>query len=284
MKEFLSHLFTPRESNNHRAKILHHTNLFLTIIFLLLASFLIQGIKGAFPSVLGIKADVSSEELLSLTNKERRNAGVNPLIFNEKLSEAAIKKAQDMFEYDYWAHNSPSGKTPWVFIKSSGYKYVYAGENLARGFSTAEDVIKAWMTSSAGHRENMLSSNYQDVGFAVKIGKLNGEETVLVVEELGNLYMPIAKSRVQEIATATDANTLQKNVQAVRNQPLISTSALSSNIYYVFIIVFITALFLDMIIIEKNKIMRFVGHNIDHILYLLLILILAGVWSKGVII
>ena len=219
-----------------------------------------------------------------MTNKERRNAGVNPLIFNEKLSEAAIKKAQDMFEYDYWAHNSPSGKTPWVFIKSSGYKYVYAGENLARGFSTAEDVIKAWMTSSAGHRENMLSSNYQDVGFAVKIGKLNGEETVLVVEELGNLYMPIAKSRVQEIATATDANTLQKNVQAVRNQPLISTSALSSNIYYVFIIVFITALFLDMIIIEKNKIMRFVGHNIDHILYLLLILILAGVWSKGVII
>jgi len=284
MKEFLSHLFTPRESNNHRAKILHHTNLFLTIIFLLLASFLIQGIKGAFPSVLGIKADVSSEELLSLTNKERRNAGVNPLIFNEKLSEAAIKKAQDMFEYDYWAHNSPSGKTPWVFIKSSGYKYVYAGENLARGFSTAEDVIKAWMTSSAGHRENMLSSNYQDVGFAVKIGKLNGEGTVLVVEELGNLYMPIAKSRVQEIATATDANTLQKNVQAVRNQPLISTSALSSNIYYVFIIVFITALFLDMIIIEKKKVMRFVGHNIDHILYLLLILVLIGIWGKGVII
>src|SRR3989304_6919656 len=85
MKEFLSHLFIPKESNNHRAKILHHTNLFLTIVFLFLASFLLQGVKGSFPSVLGIKADISSEELLSLTNKERRNAGVNPLIFNEKL-------------------------------------------------------------------------------------------------------------------------------------------------------------------------------------------------------
>lgn len=284
MKDFLWHLFIPKESNNHRAKVLHHTNLFLTIVFLLLASFLIQGIKTSFPSVLGIKADISSEELLLLTNKERQNAGIGSLILNDKLSVAASKKAQDMFEYNYWAHNSPAGKTPWAFIKSSGYKYVYAGENLARGFSTTEDVIKAWMTSSAGHRENMLSSNYQDVGFAVKIGKLNGEETVLIVEELGNLNMAIARSKTAEIATAESANALPKNVQAVYKQPLISTSSLSSNIYYVSIFVFIFAFILDMIIVEKKKVMRFVGHNIDHILYLLLILVLIGIWGKGVII
>ncbi|MDZ4227797.1 MAG: CAP domain-containing protein [Candidatus Levybacteria bacterium] len=283
MKEFLSHLFMPRESNNHRAKILHHTNLFLTIVFLLLASFLIQGAKGAFPSVLGIKVDISSDELLFLTNKERQNAGVGSLILNDKLSEAALKKAQDMFEYDYWAHNSPTGKSPWVFIKSSGYKYVYAGENLARGFSTADAAIKAWM-ASPDHRNNMLSGNYQDVGFAIAIGKINGEETVLIVEELGNLHMPIARSKVEAIAAAEDIDAVPKNVQAVHKQPLINTSSLSSNIYYVFIVVFIMALFLDMIIVEKNKIMRFVGHNIDHILYLFLILILAGIWSKGVII
>lgn len=283
MKEFLSHLFMPRESNNHRAKILHHTNLFLTIVFLLLASFLIQGAKGAFPSVLGIKVDISSDELLFLTNKERQNAGVGSLILNDKLSEAALKKAQDMFEYDYWAHNSPTGKSPWVFIKSSGYKYVYAGENLARGFSTADAAIKAWM-ASPDHRNNMLSGNYQDVGFAIAIGKINGEETVLIVEELGNLHMPIARSKVEAIAAAEDIDAVPKNVQAIHKQPLINTSSLSSNIYYVFIVVFIMALFLDMIIVEKNKIMRFVGHNIDHILYLFLILILAGIWSKGVII
>ncbi|MDP2585443.1 MAG: CAP domain-containing protein [Candidatus Levybacteria bacterium] len=283
MKEFLSHLFMPRESNNHRAKILHHTNLFLTIVFLLLASFLIQGAKGAFPSVLGIKVDISSDELLFLTNKERQNAGVGSLILNDKLSEAALKKAQDMFEYDYWAHNSPTGKSPWTFIKSSGYKYVYAGENLARGFSTADAAIKAWM-ASPDHRNNMLSGNYQDVGFAIAIGKINGEETVLIVEELGNLHMPIARSKVEAIAAAEDIDAVPKNVQAIHKQPLINTSSLSSNIYYVFIVVFIMALFLDMIIVEKNKIMRFVGHNIDHILYLFLILILAGIWSKGVII
>lgn len=284
MKEFFLHLFIPKESNNHRAKILHHTNLFLTIIFLLFTSFFIQRLKVSFPSVLGVKVDISSQELLLLTNKERQNNGIVPLAFNEKLTDAAEKKADDMFEYSYWAHNSPTGKTPWVFIKSSGYKYVYAGENLARGFSTPEDVIKAWMTSSAGHRENMLSSNYSDVGFAVKLGKLNGEETVLIVEELGNLNMPIAGSKIQEVATASDTNISHKNVVSVNREPLINSLSLGSNIYVVVLIIFIFALLLDMIIIEKKKVMRFIGHNADHILYFILILALVGLLGKGVII
>jgi uncharacterized protein YkwD len=286
MKDFLSHLFIPKESNNHRARVLHNTNILLTIIFLLLATFLVQKIKVNFPSVLGINADISSEQLLLLTNKERQSIGVGALVINDQLSQAASEKADDMFEYNYWAHNSPSGKTPWVFIKSAGYKYIYAGENLARGFTTPEDVIKAWM-ASPDHRANMLSSNYRDVGFAVKFGKLNGEETVLIVEEFGNLNMPIAtNSKVQDIpiAPAKSINPPAQEVQAVRKQPIVSTSALSSNIYYVFIIIFIAVLFVDMIVIEKKKVMRFVGHNMDHILYLLLVLVLIGIWGKGVVI
>lgn len=283
MKDFLFHLFTPKESNNHRSYLLHHTNILLTIVFLLLCSFFVQRLKVNFPSVLGVKADISVQELLTLTNKERQNNGIAPLSFNEKLTDAAIKKAQDMFEYDYWAHNSPGGKTPWVFIKASGYKYVYAGENLARGFSSAEDVVKAWM-ASPDHRNNMLSSNYRDVGFAATIGELNGEETVLIVEELGNLNMPISRSITQAVATAVVPNVQNANAQAVLRQPLINSQSLSSNIYIVLVFVFIFVLVLDMIIIEKKKIMRFVGHNADHILYLILIMALVGILSKGVII
>lgn len=283
VKDFFLHLFTPKESNNHRAKILHHTNLFLTIVFLLLTSFFVQRLKANFPSVLGVKADISAEELLLLTNKERQDRGVASLFFNEKLREAAAKKADDMFEYDYWAHNSPSGKTPWLFIKSSGYNYVYAGENLARGFSTAEDVIKAWMVSP-DHRSNMLSSNYQDVGFAVKIGELNGEETVLIVEELGNLSMPIARNKTTEVATASDTTSAFKNVASINKQPFINSISFSSNINMIIVLIFISVLLLDMIIGEKKKIMRFVGHNGDHILYLILILALVGILGKGVII
>jgi len=283
VKDFFLHLFTPKESNNHRAKILHHTNLILAIALLLFTSFFVQRLKESFPSVLGVRADISSQELLDLTNKERQSNGVTPLYFNEKLAEAAAKKAQDMFEYDYWAHASPTGKTPWVFIKSSGYKYVYAGENLARGFSTADDVIKAWM-ASPDHKANMLSANYQDVGFAVKIGELNGEETVLIVEELGNLNMPIARAKTAEIATVSQKTTAVKNITSVDRQPLINSLSFGSNIYVMIILVFIFVFLLDMIIIEKKKVMRFVGHNIDHVLYLLLILALAGILGKGVII
>jgi len=284
MKEFLSHLFIPKESNNHRAKILHHTNLFLTIVFLLLTSFFTQKLKVSFPSVLGVKADISSEQLLLLTNQERQKEGNSALVLNEQLAQAAAQKAQDMFEYNYWAHNSPTGKTPWVFIKSSGYRYVYAGENLARGFSTPEDVIKAWM-ASPDHRANMMSSNYQDVGFGVKLGKLNGEETVLVVEELGNLNMPIAQNnKIQEVATASDTNVSHKNVVAVNKKPLINISSFPFNVNVLIVLLFIFAFLLDMIIVEKKKVMRFVGHNIDHILYLILILALVGVFGKGVII
>lgn len=281
MKDFFLHLFIPRESNNHRAKVLHHTNIFLTIVFLLVASILIQRIKVSFPDVLGVKADISAEELLILTNQERQKNGTHSLFFNQQLSIAAEKKAEDMFEYDYWAHNSPSGKTPWVFIKSSGYKYVYAGENLARGFSNSEDVVKAWM-ESPDHRANMLSSNYQDVGFAVKIGELNGEETVLIVEEFGNQNMPIAQ-KTQEIAAASDTNAAVK-VASVNREPFINSLSFSSNVGFVIVFIFIFVLLLDMIIVEKKKIMRFVGHNTDHILYLILILALVGVLSKGVLI
>lgn len=283
MKEFFLHLFIPKESNNHRAKILHHTNLFLTIIFLLLTSFFIQKLRVNFPSVLGVKTDISSDQLLFLTNEQRQKDGNSSLVLNEQLSLAAEKKALDMFEYDYWAHNSPSGKTPWVFIRNSGYKYVYAGENLAKGFSTPEDVIKAWM-ASPDHRNNMLSSNYSDVGFAVKSGKLNGEETVLIVEELGSLNLPIAKSKIREVSTASDINISRKNVASISKKPFINSLSFASNIYVIVIFIFIFAFLLDMIVIEKKKIMRFVGHNIDHVLYLLLVLALVGVLSKGVII
>src|SRR5258706_10350524 len=90
-----------------------------------------------------------------------------------------------MFAKDYWAHIAPDGTTPWSFIKGAGYNYVYAGENLARGYFSASDVVNAWMASPE-HRENMLSSKFADVGFSAQNGKLTGEDTVLVVEMLGS--------------------------------------------------------------------------------------------------
>lgn len=284
MKRILSLLFIPQESNNHRAKILHHSNLLLSIVILLFATLFVQTISSTFPSILGISADITSDDLLSLTNAKRQENGVSPLVSNTKLSEAAAQKANDMFELDYWAHNSPDGKTPWVFIRNSGYNYVYAGENLARGFTSTEDVVKAWMNSPT-HRANMLSSNYKDVGFAVKIGRLNGEETILIVEELGNEFAPVtAKKNIKVEIGSSRAETLANNNIPSLNKPLINSLSLSSGLNKIIISIFLFALILDMIVVERKKVLRFVGHNVDHVLYLLLILVLIGILSKGVII
>lgn len=283
MKEILSHFFIPKESNNHRAKILHHTNIFLLIVFILFSSFLIQNIRQSFPSVLGISTNITTDSLFLLTNTKRTENGVSSLKLDPQLSKAASKKADDMFELDYWAHNSPDGKTPWVFIKNSGYNYVYAGENLARGFSDAKDAINAWMASPT-HRANMLSSNYQDVGFAVKIGKLNGEETVLIVEEFGNKFIPQVETASVKAKAIVENPISQKTNLTLPNKPFINSQTLSLATNRIILSLLIFVLSIDMIIVERKKIVRFVGHNIDHIFYLVLIFLLMGILGKGVLI
>src|SRR3990167_6373256 len=128
VKNSLRHLFLPHESNNHRAKFLHLQSLLLTVVLLIFASFLLSEVRTVSPQVLGVTYNISAEDLLLLTNQKRLENNVPPLGFNEQLSLAASRKADDMFAKDYWAHNAPDGTTPWVFIKGAGYEYTYAGE------------------------------------------------------------------------------------------------------------------------------------------------------------
>jgi uncharacterized protein YkwD len=135
--------------------------------------------------VLGVKTDVNGLQLLAETNDRRTSEGEGSLQLNEKLNKAAQLKADDMFQQQYWAHTAPNGTTPWKWFDASKYAYQNAGENLAKGFHTSGGVVKAWMNSDE-HRENLLNTSYKDVGFAVKTGELNGEETTLVVALYGN--------------------------------------------------------------------------------------------------
>lgn len=135
-------------------------------------------------SVLGQKTDVTRVQLLADTNKQRRAVGEQDLRLNDKLNLAAQEKAQDMFKEQYWAHVSPSGLTPWHWFKEAGYDYAEAGENLAEGFHSSAGVLAAWMNSK-DHRQNILDTSYEEVGFAVKTGVLNGRTTTLVVALYG---------------------------------------------------------------------------------------------------
>ena len=287
MKHFFYHLFVPHERNNYRARLLHHKTLLLFITLIFAGSFFLEIVKINFPSVLGIQNNITIEQLVSITNKKRAEVGLPSLVLDSKLSQAAALKAGDMFTKDYWAHNSPDGITPWAFIKQSGYNYVYAGENLARGFNSAEDVVNAWMASPK-HKENMLFKNYNDVGFFVGVGKLKGEDTVLVVEEFGNQgTRAIASNKSnQNVTTSSSKNAISPRVFAgttYKEKPFLNSMSLPLNLDRILLAILIFTLILDMIIVERKRIARLVGHNIDHMLFLVLIMLVVGLISKGVI-
>jgi hypothetical protein len=148
--------------------------------------------------VLGRASNISATELIADTNVQREAVGLGDLTLNDELSQAAFSKAKDMFANNYWAHESPSGITPWKWLADAGYNYDVAGENLAKNYPNAQATVDAWMASPT-HKANVLGMKYQDVGFAVVDGTLNGQETTLVVAYYG--------APVSAVAAATDQKT-----------------------------------------------------------------------------
>lgn len=130
--------------------------------------------------VLAYATNVATQDLHTLTNKERSANGLVPLSLNAMLNQAAQAKAEHMIANDYWSHVAPDGTTPWYFIDQAGYHYINAGENLAYGFLDSSGAVQGWM-DSPGHRANILG-DYADVGFGYANGKnyQGGENTVIV--------------------------------------------------------------------------------------------------------
>jgi len=155
--------------------------LFLYITFFILFHLTTSIVIKFYPGVLGITSAIGVEDLVRLTNEQRTRNGLPPLRFNPALATAAMRKGESMFAENYWAHVSPSGKDPWVWVIQSGYDYLFAGENLAKDFVEPQSVVSAWMTSSS-HRANILNKKYEDIGIAVLDGNLNGYKTTLVVQ------------------------------------------------------------------------------------------------------
>lgn len=322
MHHFLKHLFVPHHSNNHRARALHVDSLLCYVLIFAIFNFGIRIVHREFPNVLGYATDIRVEELLRQTNKERASLGLSQLRLNATLSQAAAMKAQDMFTNDYWAHNSPQGKTPWSFIQGAGYSYTIAGENLAKNFSTSDGVVAAWMASPT-HRDNIVKPGYQDIGFAVVNGVLNGEETTLVVQMFGAGGAEVAekpqvkpiipekaaveeKQIVAEVpqlgeqtettvipageptqlfqATLPQVGTMLTNAfSSVTTKPLFNIPSVTRDVAFMFIGLIIGVLVIDGLVVSKKKIVRIAGHNIAHILFFLAFFIALTLVRRGVL-
>ncbi len=134
--------------------------------------------------VLGVSSDFTGSSLLQYTNDYRAKSNELGLTIDARLSAAAQAKADDMVNNNYWSHTSPDGKTPWSFISATSYNYQLAGENLAYGFSDANETIAGWMNSRS-HRTNILNPNYTNVGFGIASSpnfQGKGPEIIIVAE------------------------------------------------------------------------------------------------------
>ncbi len=185
----LAHLFHPRRSNNHRARVLHPEAIVSLILVAVGFSTLMYGWSalpksGGNGNILGFASSITPSQVVQQTNDQRAQNGLSALTLNAKLSSAATAKGQHMFANQYWAHTAPDGTQPWTFIRNSGYSYQVAGENLARDFSDTGSMVSAWMASPT-HRANIVNAKYSEIGVAVIDGTLQGIETTLVVQMFG---------------------------------------------------------------------------------------------------
>lgn len=162
-------------------------------------------------------SEINAENILKYVNASREEEGLADLAIDSELSQVANDKLNDMISNQYFAHTSPDGITPWYWFEKNKYDYKYAGENLAISFLTAEAEHKAWMDSPT-HRKNIMNPEYQEIGIAVGVGEIDGQMSIIAVQEFG------AKIGMEN---ATRNFSTGKNSNLIKNEGTIAPQVLS---------------------------------------------------------
>jgi hypothetical protein len=147
------------------------------------------------------------------TNVQREKEGLPPLKENAKLNLSAELKIQDMFAKQYFSHYSPSGEGVSDLVESVGYEFIAIGENLALGnFQNDQALIQGWM-DSPGHRENILSARYQEIGVAVLKGTFEGKSIWLAVQHFA---LPLSACPLVDEEIKAEIETNQEQIKELQ--------------------------------------------------------------------
>ncbi|GLB61142.1 CAP domain-containing protein [Cytobacillus sp. NCCP-133] len=119
--------------------------------------------KTEAPAQVTSEVSAYEQKVLELTNQERAKAGISALKLDVELSKVAREKSRDMQAKGYFDHNSPTYGSPFDMMKQFGISYRTAGENIAMGQRSPEEVVNAWMNSE-GHRKNIMNANFTHLG------------------------------------------------------------------------------------------------------------------------
>lgn len=187
------------------------------------------------PHTAGDKKDaLTTDAIIDATNNERIKAGLMPLRSNVALIASAKVKTDDMIARQYFEHDSPDGKQVWDLVVDEGYQYIIVGENLARGdFDDAEDLLTEWM-NSPGHRANVLSPKYQQIGAYIGRGVYENREVWFAVQHFGTdrSACPIIDSKLKSVIDGLDKDLTARRAQIANEKAfLISANNLEGEAY-----------------------------------------------------
>jgi hypothetical protein len=197
--------FIPCDSNNNKPKILRVRALTAIVVFLVCVKLAATGyLFFIYPNKAKMAEEIS-KQILELINQERVINNLSPLSTDAVLNKAALARAQDMLENNYFAHKSPGGKMPWDWINRGEYGYLFVGENLAMNFTSARSAHAALMLSES-HKKNILNDKYADIGLAVLPGAIGGKQTNVLVELFASKKpIQLAKAEEPEVKIAAEA-------------------------------------------------------------------------------
>ena len=100
-------------------------------------------------------------EVISLVNSERAKVGLPALSADSGAVDAAHIRAKEIVQS--FSHTRPDGRSCFTAASDLGVSYRTAGENIAYGYATPQQVVSGWMNSE-GHRKNILSSSFTKIG------------------------------------------------------------------------------------------------------------------------
>ena len=102
-----------------------------------------------------------TQQVVDLVNTERAKEGLAPLTIDPSVEKAATVRANEI--QSKFDHTRPNGSSFSSALKEQGVNYRGAGENIAWGQRTPEEVVTAWM-NSAGHRANIMNKSFTHIG------------------------------------------------------------------------------------------------------------------------
>jgi uncharacterized protein YkwD len=199
----LKDLFIPHAGNNYQPHALKPKRLAFHAASAVAIKLVLFGFLTIMPVQAWLAPEIileQSRKIITLTNDLRARAKLNILSESQRLNQAAAAKAQDMLLDQYFAHvNGTKNLSYWM--KLSKYDYRVAGENLAMGFSDADETLAAWQKSPT-HLANLVDPDFKEIGVAVTAGLYQEIETSFVAQMFGTPRTVTAASTLTRLKPA----------------------------------------------------------------------------------